>query len=881
MASQETEENGEREEAMRTSAAILQRETFSTSRLLEFFTEKELSMQIGFSRPGWAIALLRELIDNALDACERAGVAPDIEVCIDQDTVSVRDNGPGLPASTLRDSLDYSIRVSDKSYYVSPTRGQLGNALKCLWAAPYVITGERGTVEVNANGRAYVVDVQLDRIAQVPQIHLSETDSLLVKNGTFIKFGWPEIACYLKNYNYGYFYFDAENLLNSYSSFNPHATFRLNDISNDGNKIWRGGADDFQRWLPNEPTSPHWYDLGRFVSLIGAYLTKERSGGQVRSVRDFVAEFRGLSGSAKRKAVTDTARLTGCALADLVTDGEVDKAKASALLWAMKNESRAVNPAQLGAIGEAHFRCFLVEEHLVDDPDLIEYRKGEGEAGGLPFVLEVAFGMYGDEWRDYPKKEIIGLNWTPALGAPFDALPRLLGEARVDGCDPVVVAAHLACPRLAFTDRGKSKLALPVEIGEALKKCIRLVTKRWTALKREADKANRLSERALEYYRQQSKAHELSVKDAAWQVIKDAYLKASAGGTLPADARQIMYAARGPVIALTGKPTPWKHSSYFTQKLLPDYMDAHPEETKDWDVVFDARGHLVEPHTGHRIDLGTVAVRNYTRSWSVGASSEDMITLSHRFETCGPENRYRFALFVEKEGFNHLWEAVRLVERFDLAIMSTKGMSVTASRSLVEKLSEKDVTILVLHDFDKAGFSIVHTLMNDTRRFQFSNKPRVIDLGLRLEDVRALNLESEQVEYNSDPRPNLEQNGATDEEIEYLVRGKSGGKWAGERVEINAMPSDVLVAWLERKLTDAGAAKLVPSDDTLAEAWKQAKRRAKVQAAIDKALEEAKEADEPMPDGLADKIREAIEGKAESWDSALWRLARAEDAAQR
>ena len=112
--------------------AKLQRETFSTSRLLEFFTEKELQMQIGFSRGGWAIALLKELIDNALDACEMAGVHPVVEVAIDSeaDTVSVRDYGPGLPADTLKRSLDYSIRVSDKSYYVSPSRGQLGNALK-------------------------------------------------------------------------------------------------------------------------------------------------------------------------------------------------------------------------------------------------------------------------------------------------------------------------------------------------------------------------------------------------------------------------------------------------------------------------------------------------------------------------------------------------------------------------------------------------------------------------------------------------------------------------------------------------------------------------------------------------------------------------------
>src|SRR5207248_3042254 len=86
-------------------------------------------------------------------------------------------------------------------------------------------------------------------------------------------------------------------------------------------------------------------------------------------------------------------------------------------------------------------------------------------------------------------------------------------------------------------------------------------------------------------------------------------------GRLPANARQIMYAARPEIIELTGNAQPWKKSSYFTQILLPDFITEHPALTAPWDVVFDARGHFREPHTGEEIGLGTVAVRDYIRWW--------------------------------------------------------------------------------------------------------------------------------------------------------------------------------------------------------------------------------------------------------------------------
>ena len=78
--------------------------------------------------------------------------------------------------------------------------------------------------------------------------------------------------------------------------------------------------------------------------------------------------------------------------------------------------------------------------------------------------------------------------------------------------------------------------------------------------------------------------------------------------------------------------------------------------------------------------------------------------------------------------------------------MSTKGMSVTAARLLLDRLSKRDLKrILVLHDFDVSGFSIFGTLGTSGRRYRFTNDVPVIDLGLRLAHVDEMDLQSEPV----------------------------------------------------------------------------------------------------------------------------------------
>jgi DNA topoisomerase VI subunit B len=115
--------------AAAASDATTGRTAFVTDRGLEFLTESELTTQLGYGRAMWPLVLVKELIDNALDACESADVgAPQITIALEADALTVTDNGPGLKPAIVGKSLDYRVRISDKKYYVAPTRGQLGRA---------------------------------------------------------------------------------------------------------------------------------------------------------------------------------------------------------------------------------------------------------------------------------------------------------------------------------------------------------------------------------------------------------------------------------------------------------------------------------------------------------------------------------------------------------------------------------------------------------------------------------------------------------------------------------------------------------------------------------------------------------------------------------
>jgi hypothetical protein len=393
--------------------------------------------------------------------------------------------------------------------------------------------------------------------------------------------------------------------------------------------------------------------------------------------------------------------------------------------------------------------------------------------------------------------------------------------------------------------------------GESIIKAITGVTKKWCKL-RKAEERDR--SRALHRRSALIPSNHHTQKAAAWLEMEPAYRKASSDGTLPAHARQIMYAARGPIQRRTGEPLDDK---YFTQTLLPDFMNEHPDITRGWDVVFDARGHFAEPHTGLQVPLGTLEVRQYL----AGGRRDAPIRVRGLFPTEGPENRFRGVLFAEKEGFLPLFHRVQLAERFDLAIMSTKGMSVVAARVLVDQICGRHkIPLLVMRDFDKWGFSTVGTLTRNNRRYCYRNHVEVVDLGLRLDDVLACGLEPEDVVLNAGEKAiaNLRRNGATAEEISFLSRGR--------RVELNQFASGALVNWAVGKLNGRGIRKVVPADGLLAEAYRRAFVRQCVRAAIPAMAERARQQlrESGMPEGLRGLVEAEIAARsAVPWDVAV------------
>lgn len=779
-------------------STALARTHFDTSRAAEYASASELQAQTGQPVQRFADVLLKELVDNALDAAEVAATQPVIGIDVvlgTTITVRVRDAGPGISADVVRRILNFSTRTSDKTHYRAPCRGAQGNALKTVIGIPHALGSDKPVV-IEARGVRHRIHAWIDPAGELRIDH--DEEPCRRRRGTAVEVSIPA----------GGQEFDAGRWARSFSLFNPHAKVKIRirqpAIERDQ---WGPGetrdsyhatvvpGETWRKHGPSDPTAPAWYDDSAGERLVFAHIADARRGGRDLTVREFVRQFRGLTGSAKAKRVTDQFPHI-----NRLSDFEDRPADVARLFGAMRAQARAPQPTALGLIGEEHLHgrlddWFGVKRHW--------YRKVTGDVDGIPFVFEVIVAETEESGYLFH-----ALNFSPTFDDPLSgntlscrefsarSTQDFLRNAHASpiplvydyGNPRITAAIHLVCPALEFMDRGKTRVTLPREMAAWIADALwRATADLYREGKRRERDAAREERRQAEWARA-TQDEEWTLRDAVFEVMEEAVRHASDNDALEFSAKDLHYAIRPFVQKYTGRDLTHR---YFSQTLLPEYQKIHGPIPG---LYYDPRGVLYEPHSGREVPLGTREVEDYEF----------------------PAWQYNKILYIEKKGTWGAIKTARLAERYDMAVVAAEGYANVAARTLFAAADrDQQYKLFVFHDADPAGYEIARTLREETRRMP-GYSVDVIDIGLGLEEALELGLQTEEFTRKKALPQTLQLN---EVEREYFTGRQVGRKtWVARRVELNALIPAARIEFIERKLREAGATeKVVPKDRALGE----------------------------------------------------------------
>jgi DNA topoisomerase VI subunit B len=687
----------------------------------------------------------------------------------------VRDNGPGMPPETVAAILDFSTRTSSREAYVAPDRGRQGNAAKTIVAMPFALSGEEGRVEIVARGIRHEIVFRVDRIAQQPVIdhqeHRLDADS--VRTGTTVTVHWPESACSDLEDAGQHFLPMAER----FAHLNPHLTIHATCVDEERRErlTRRATAPTWAKWKPSDPTCPHWYRRAELERLAGAFLTHDRQHKSVRLLRDFITEFSGLSGTAKRKALLEEVGLQRAPLDRLLLEGgaEFDHDLVDRLLSAMQTAARPIKPDALGALGkDAVAHSF---ERCGAALSTFRYKILKGVSDGVPWVVEAAFAC---RPKGGPRLLLSGINWSPTLwvGGDLFHLSYHLASAWCGPDEPIVLLAHLICPRPEFLDRGKSSLARHSPGFAAIREAVASVTATWAKQRRSEIRDRAREQKRLERMRTQKLAPESSLKDLVLKHLPTVVRRISEGGRLSFTQRDVFYGIRPLVQAEQEKALNY---GSFTA-LITDYENEHGEIAG---MQREARGTVYHPHLRQELPLCTETVAKYHR----------------------PFWTFNKMVYIEKAGTQQNLIETGWPEEFDCAIASVAGFTTRAIKDLVDLLatSTEPVTVFCVHDADAAGTMIYHTLQNETKA-RGARKIEVVNLGLEPWEGVEMGLEVEVAEHVERRRAVAPYVVEHDQQWRRWLEARGCPSWEEwlqkYRIELNAMVPADRMAWLTEKI---------------------------------------------------------------------------------
>jgi len=354
----------------------------------EFFAKNR--HLLGFDNPRKALlTTIKEAVDNSLDACEEAGILPEILVEIqqleeDRFLVVIQDNGPGIVKAQIPNIFG-KLLYGSKFHSRRQSRGQQGIGISAAGLYGQMTTGKGPRIESKTKrGRAHRFEIQMDFTKNKPLITKDEElDDWHLKHGT--RFEVTLEASYQRGLR------SVDDYVKQTAVSNPHASITYVPPGADGREYERA-----VKKVPERPAEikPHPYgvELGELMKMLRDT--------NCRWLSSFLQEEFCRVGPKVAKEILATAKLSEKAYPTRIAREEADR-----LYRAIQKTKISSPPTNcLSPIGEDRIREGLMKEcdadfYSVSTRPPAVYR-------GNPFQIEVgiAWGKPGDDRLEVDNK---------------------------------------------------------------------------------------------------------------------------------------------------------------------------------------------------------------------------------------------------------------------------------------------------------------------------------------------------------------------------------------------------------------------------------------------------------------------------------------------
>jgi DNA topoisomerase-6 subunit B len=241
--------------------------------IAEFF-EKNKHM-LGFdSGARGLVTAVKEGVDNSLDACEEAGIAPDIYVEIaeagDYYKLVIEDNGPGITKEQLPKVFG-KLLYGSRFHAREQSRGQQGIGISAAVLYSQLTSGKPAKITSRPKGKseAQYFELIIDTDENEPEIKAEETTTWDRPHGTRIEM---EMEANMR----------ARSQLHDYIAetavVNPHARVELREPGIDEPLKFERATDQLPAETEEIRPHPHGVELGTLIKMLGATESYSLSG---------------------------------------------------------------------------------------------------------------------------------------------------------------------------------------------------------------------------------------------------------------------------------------------------------------------------------------------------------------------------------------------------------------------------------------------------------------------------------------------------------------------------------------------------------------------------------------------------------------------------